>query len=178
MITHEKAKIIFRKKGLPKKFKGVDGLSAQGDIEILEGHPKAKTLIFKNKTAMRRFYDKVLPEYRGVQGFQTDKLGPSCLGFVNKITLIRVKIRPDGNDLVRHEVDRKYFCIICLVEGHLTAEILCHEAVHVGFAWDFRTQGGGVFANPGMDEENVCHPAGRFLEQVIHFIKNEGLKEI
>jgi len=75
-------------------------------------------------------------------------------------------------------VDRRYFCLVLLCEGDMTAEILAHEAVHVGFAWDRRTSGASRFTDKGNFEENICYPAGIFVDQVLSFIKEEKLREV
>ncbi|MCW1885521.1 hypothetical protein OKA04_12345 [Luteolibacter flavescens] len=94
------------------------------------------------------------------------------------MTKLAIEEYNGDRELIGIEVDRRYFCIVCLVEGNLTAEILSHEAMHVGFAFDYRTRGKGPYADPHNAEENVCYPAGIFLDQVLTFIKAEGLREI
>jgi len=50
--------------------------------------------------------------------------------------------------------------------------------VHVGFAWNWRTRGESPLSDPCNAEENVCYPAGIFVDQVLSFIKSEGLREV
>jgi hypothetical protein len=74
--------------------------------------------------------------------------------------------------------DRRYFCLVLLCEGDLTAEILSHEAVHVGFAWNHRANGMSCFTDKHNFEENICYPAGIFVDQVLSFINGEKLREV
>lgn len=171
----------FRRKGLPKRLMrlpgGVPGLVSACNVHLADdGYPAAKVAIFKDRASMRRFNESQLPRYRGTEGLIKEKLGRRCAGFVNKLAVRRIDTETleEGHA----EVDRNYFCIVCLVEGNLTAEILSHEATHVGFAWDYRTRGNGPFADLHNPEENVCYPAGIFLNQVLTHIKREGLREI
>lgn len=171
------SRFTYRRRGLPKRLRriGVEGLVSACDIHIIDGHPAAKVAVFRNRTALRRFYRDVLPRYRGAESLFVDSLGRQCLGVVNKLS---VEILSMDSDEYRAEVDRRYFCFVGLVEGFLSAEVLSHEAVHVGFAWDYRFQGKGVFQDPHNPEENVCYPAGRWLDSVLSFIKDEGLREV
>lgn len=168
----------YRRKGLPARLRriGVEGLVSACNITILDDHPMAKVGFFENRLAMRRFYNGILPHYRGASEIAIDKLGRRCCGFVNKLAVERWDLKNDCKG--RAEVDRRYFCFVGLVIGHLTAEILAHEAVHVGFAWDYRHLGKGTFEDPHNPEENVCYPAGRWLDSVLSFIKHEKLREV
>lgn len=174
-------KFTFRRKGLPKRLKripgGVPGLVAACNVHVAdESFPAAKVGVFKDRKSMRHFYQKILPHYRGTAFYRNADLGPKCAGFVNKLAIEDMDL--DTLKPKAIEVDRRYFCFVGLVEGNLTAEILAHEAVHVGFAWDYRTQGKGPYEDRDNEEENVCYPAGIFLDQVLTFIKAEGLREI
>jgi hypothetical protein len=171
----------FRRKGLPKRMMrlpgGVPGMVSACNIHVAdESYPAAKVVFFKDRVSMRRFNETQLPRYRGTEGMFLPKLGRKCAGFVNKLAVEQIDL--DTCEKGVAEVDRRYFCIVCLVEGDLTAEILGHEANHVGFAWDYRTRGKGPFADVHNPEENVCYPAGIFLDQVLTHIKREGLREI
>lgn len=170
----------FRRKGLPKRLMrlpgGVPGLVSACNIHLVDGYPVAKVAFFRNRTAMRRFYKDQLPRYRGTEGMIVDNLSRRCMGFVNKLNVGHIDT--DTGDLAFAEVDRNYFCIVCLVEGDLTAEVLNHESVHVGFAWDYRTRGDSPLADRHNPEENVCYASGIFLNQVLTHIKEVGLREI
>jgi len=178
---HDPVKITFRKKGLPKRLKripgGVPGLVAACNVHVAGPEwPCAKVAVFRACKDMRRFYNHILPAYRGVPDVRLDSLGRRCLGFVNKLAIERCDL--DTGKVSHIEFDRRFFCFVGLVEGHLTAEILAHEGVHVGFAWDYRTRGKGPFNDSHNEEENVCYPAGIFVDQVFTFIKREKLREV
>jgi len=180
-VYHDPVRITYRKKGLPKRLMripgGVPGLAAACNIHVdgRDEYPAAKVAIFRSRAAMRHFNWHILPRYRNWENRRNLGLGKRCAGFVNKLGIQHYN---DAGELVSIEVDRNYFCIVCLVEGNLTAEILSHEAVHVGFAWDYRMRGKGPFEDAHSAEENVCYPAGIFLNQVLSFIKREGLREV
>ncbi len=177
---HDPVKMTFRRKGLPKRLKripgGVPGLVSACNVHVAsDDFPSAKVVFFKNRQAMRRFNWWILPRYRGKVGTRHLGLGRRCAGFVNKLAIEHYN---GAGELAGIEVDRNYFCIVCLVVGNLTAEVIAHEAVHVGFAWDYRTRGISPLGKDGGPEENVCYPAGIFVDQVLSFIKAEGLREI
>lgn len=180
--TLPKRLIRYRRRGLPKRLMrirgGVPGLVAACNVEFAEGYPAAKVAFFKNRKAMRSFYRNILPKYRGMDGIKSDPLGTRCAGCVNKLAVIWEKTWPDESSSESVEIDARYFCIVLLVEGDLTAEIIAHEAVHVGFAWNWRTRGESPLADADNAEENVCYPAGIFVDQVLSFIKREGLREV
>ena len=164
----------FRKKGLPKRLRripgGVPGLVSACNVHVHGETPAAKVAVFKNRKSMRHFYAKILPRYMSDAGMSPKTLERNASGGVCKLWTKDKR----GRDFF----DRNHFCIVLLVEGFLTAEILCHEAVHVGFAWEAWTQGKSPFPNPENREENVCYPAGIFLDQVLTFIKAEKLREV
>lgn len=168
-VTHR-----FRRKGLPKRLRripgGVPGLVSACNVHVHGEVPAAKVAVFKDRKSMRGFYEKILPRYMSDSEMIPKKLERQARGLVCKLWT------KDNQD--RDFFDRNYFCIVLLVEGHLTAEILCHEAVHVGFAWDAWTQHKSPFPNSENPEENVCYPAGIFLDQVLRFIKDEKLREV
>lgn len=179
MICHPEVPFFFRRKGLPKRMKrlpgGVPGMRAACSINFGDG-PAAKVVFFKDRRSMSDFYRTILPRYRGAEGLKIKPLGRRCMGFVNDLCVGYTD--NDTGKLAAIETDRRYFCIVCLVEGDLTAEVLAHEAVHVGFAWDRRTKGISAFTDRHNPEENVCYPSGIFLDQVLTFIKREGLREV
>jgi hypothetical protein len=166
----------FRKKGLPKRIGRVTPLVLTAcDINLgVEDGPLAKVCFFRNKKDLRDFYANVFPNYVG-EGF-SDRLCRRTRAVVSKMSVEKVSL--ETLEIEWSEVDRRYFCFVGLVLGHLTAEVLCHEAVHVGFAWDYRTQGKSKFSFEKNEEENVCYPAGIFVDQVLTFIKAEGLREL
>lgn len=154
---------------------GVPGLVSACDIAFENGKPAAKVVFFESRKALRVFYNTILPAYRGCEQITISPLHRRCAGFVHRLSVTWT--HHDGSDPVE-EVDRRYFCIVGLICGKLTAEILSHEAMHVGFSWDFRTRGQSQFTDPHNFEENCCYVAGKFVDRVITFIKAEGLREI
>ena len=166
--------IRYRRKGLPKRLRqipgGVPGLVSACNVHIHGETPAAKVAFFKDRKSMRHFYAKILPRYMSDAEMNPKTLERNASGCVGKLWT------KDNRD--RDFFDRNYFCIVLLVEGCLTAEILCHEACHVGFAWEAWTQGKSPFPHPENREENVCYPAGIFLDQVLRFIKEKKLREV
>ena len=149
-------KIRKRKGGLPKRLKWVDGLLKEYDVTILEGHPKAKVLVFRSRQSMRTFYKKILPELMGHDG-ELDSLGYDCEACVSKMELYHERYT---------SVDKNYFCIALFCASALGLEVVAHEAGHVGFAWDFRTHGVSQFSDPDNSEENICYVIGRFTHRL------------
>lgn len=159
--------IRFRKQGLFRRIRRypfAKGIIGAWDISV-DGGPAAKTIIFESRVAMRRFYDNLRP--LGIGICPRTGLGRRCCGFVNAM-------RSTGPDEV--VVDRRYFCVVGLVQGLLTQEYLTHEACHVGFAHALRHGEVSAFHDPRNTEENVCYPAGRWAEQVMIVIENEGIR--
>lgn len=165
-------KLFYRKRGIPKRIKSIVKNVTAYDLEFVEGEPKAKVVIFKNRRDMHRFYNVILPEYRNAVEFKCNKLDKRALGCVNSLVIHYTK-----GSLIKHEVDKRYFCIVLLIEGYLTAEVLVHEGVHVGFAWDWRMKGDGPYSDPNNDEENTCYITGIFVDKLITCIKQDALKE-
>ena len=173
-------KIRYRKRGLPKRLKsipGIKGLRAACEIHLEEGKPAAKVAVFKDRSSMRHFYHKILPHYD--EGGAGDRLCKETAGVVcGLFTNVETFNKKSRQWIPSVRVDRRYFCLVLLCEGDMTAEILSHEAVHVGFAWDRRTCGQSRFTDSDNHEENICYPAGIFVDQVLSFIKGEKLREV
>lgn len=179
MFDHQVMKVRYRKRGLPKRLKsipGVRGLRAACEVHFQEGKPAAKVAVFKDRAAMRHFYHKILPQYD--EGGAGDRLCKRCAGVVCGLFTDIETQGKDGLWIPSVSVDRRYFCLVLLCEGDMTAEILSHEAVHVGFAWDRRTSGTSQYTDKDNHEENICYPAGIFVDQVLSFIKSENLREV
>lgn len=174
----------FRPRGLPKFLSrikgGIPGYRSGCAIDIIVGHPAAKVMVFKDNKSMRNFHQNILSRYIDGQKIpKAERLNRRTQGCVMKL-LDETITHDEATDTYHHECrcDRNYFCLVMLVEGHLNAEVLCHEACHVGFAWDFRTDGKSKFSKMGNAEENICYPAGIFLDNVLSFIKDEKLREV
>lgn len=139
------------------------------DLSVRGSRLKAKLLVFPHRRAMRRFWTKGLGH-----GF----LGQTCMGAVTSLTSERM-LFPKGKPEQRWiEADPHYFCVIGLVKGFLSMEIICHEAVHAGFAYAKR-----VKRSPWndkaleFDEEAVCYPAGAIAGAINRAIYKAGLHE-
>lgn len=173
-------KIRYRKRGLPKRLKripGTRGLKVAFEITFDDTPIAAKVAVFKDRASMRHFYHKILPRYD--EGGGGDRLCKRTAGVVcGLFTSIETLNTKTGQWVPSISVDRRYFCLVLLCEGDLTAEILAHEACHVGFAWDRRTRGDSAFADRHNFEENVCYPAGIFVNHVLSVIKEENLREV
>lgn len=147
------------------------------EVYFDENQPAAKVIVFKDRASMRHFYHKILPEFD--EGGAGDKLCKRVAGVVcGLFTEVQTYRKQDDTWSLSVNVDKRYFCLVLLCEGDLTAEILAHEACHVGFAWNRRTAGKSCYTDPDNDEENVCYPAGIFLDHVLTVIKEEKLREV
>lgn len=155
-------RVVFGKP-LPSKWSGhskAEGLVAEADIAVSKrGRLKAKLLVFRSQTAMRKFW-------RIAMGHD---LGSGCFGAVNGLA----GEWSDG----RVQVDRRYFCVIALCRRHLSMEVISHESVHAGYCYAKRQRRdifGSVF---DFDEERVAYPAGRIAAAINRFCFARGLYE-
>lgn len=73
------------------------------------------------------------------------------------------------------EVDPRYFALCFLTHGHLTMEILSHEAVHLGFCYAKRVEREIFKASGSFDEERIAYPAGRLAAALNRAIHAAGL---
>lgn len=78
--------------------------------------------------------------------------------------LARERIDSEGRGAVY--VDPRYFCVIGLVRGHLSMEIISHEAVHAGCAYAKRGARAPWHDALGFDEEHIAYPAGRIAAAI------------
>ena len=141
------------------------------DAYITTGFSKlrAKVLVFDHTKNLRHFWNECLG--RG-------DLGKTCRGAVNSL-IHEVQFFPGKGEKPRPpvlEADPNYFCVMGLVRGYLTTEIIAHESVHAGFAyakrikrtpWDQESK--------DMCEESVCYPAGRIAGAITSLLKKKGL---
>lgn len=163
-----------RKQGLfrrVRRYPFAEGIVGAWDISVDAG-PAAKTIIFESRAAMRRFYDGIRRLGIGISA--RDGLGGRCCGFVNSMTF--TVMDPETMETTYTVVDRRYFCIVGLVEGLLTQEYLTHEASHVGFAHARRSGAASPFRDENNAEEVVCYPAGRWADQVMLVIEQNNLR--
>lgn len=148
---------------------------AETDIAITNGPLRAKLLVFRNRTALRQFWEKALNK-----SGHGEKLSLRCEGAVNSLMHKHRKVNADGSEKTWIEVDPRYFCIIGLVKGMSefasAMEIVAHESMHAGFAYAKRVNRDGFWVKAsGMDEEDVCYPAGRIARKINLFLAKRGL---
>jgi hypothetical protein len=143
-----------------------EGILAECDVGVRGRRGlHAKLLVFKNRTALRQFWVEALGKHHD--------LGRGCFGAVNGLSREIVDAR--GRSIM--QVDPRYFCLIGLVHGFLSMEIICHEAGHAGFAYAKRRRGNHWVDALTLDEENVCYPAGRIAAAINRFVHRKGLYE-
>jgi hypothetical protein len=176
MIKHRKKKhrlprSIIRDRRF-REFKG-DILGAW-DIPLHFSSLACKTIIFRTVAGMLRFHKKLI---------KLGILGDECFskqtrGFVSKLVTEVHGYPKKGAEYQYFEVDPRYFALCCLVEGHLDQDIVPHESLHVGFAYDFRKAARNRYFDPNEDisEERVCYPAGVFNRILMRVISREGIR--
>lgn len=131
------------------KAEDIQGLLLEFDVPFPKTKLQCKVVVFSSKTALRRFWKKHL---------ELGDLGSKTLAAVNPLSSEVWNSRTDEHRL---EVDPRYFAVCGLVKGHLGAEIVTHEAVHIGFAFYSRKKGRLEWRHEDeLDEENVAYPAG------------------
>lgn len=154
-------KVIFRKIGLSKAPPNASGLALSHDIAITGSKVKAKLLVFDTAKDMRAFW----------KGMFGTSLGRYAIGAVNALS-ITYSERGNGANPTVKEVDRNYYCIMCLAKPHLTMEVVCHESVHAGYAFALRKLRAPWVQDIGdMKEEEVAYPAGLIaaaINRVLH----------
>lgn len=128
---------------------------------------RAKLLIFRNNKAMRKFFKDVLGK--------PESVCKKTLGVVSGLSYDVFDFSKPGSESVYFEVDPRYFCVIGLLKDHLRMEIICHEAVHAGFAYAARQQRKQWVKGDVLDEEQVCYPAGRIASAINLFCHREGM---
>lgn len=164
--TTQRLKCISR---LPNGFVRCRGLLAEGNIPVNGGRLRAKVLVFDKPENLRACWRKYLG----------GDLGAQCLGAVNSL-MRHVERFPGKRERVSRtrwiEADRRYFCVIGLVLGHLTMRIVSHESVHAAFAfvnrksrawWDKKAKDN--------DEEAVAYPVGEIAANTVAFLERAKL---
>jgi hypothetical protein len=160
------------KRPIPARWSGhpkAGGLVAEADIyPHPHGRVAAKLLVFRNPTALQRFWR---------DGLGKGSLGRECRGAVNALARQGEDWRKgrDKPDRVWLEGDRRYFCVIGLCLGYLSMEVVSHEAVHAAYCYEKRV-GRNLFGNVGdFDEERIAYPAGRIADAINRFLYKKGL---
>lgn len=142
------------------------GLLLESDIGVGHGRLKAKLMVFHSRLALRKFWAAI----------SKFKLGAQCLGAVHQLSCKVMSVNKSGQEKKWIECDPRYFCVIGLVRGHLSMEIICHEAIHAGFAYAKRRQKSPWDHHAlDFDEEAVCYPAGAIAAAINRAIHDAGL---
>lgn len=157
------------------KLRGV-GLVAERDFTITKGSRLfAKVLVFKDMASLIAGWYKLF--YNLFSG-ESGNLGKVCYGAVNDISEERRPFSRRGEER-EYRVDPNYFCVMGLVQGHLTAEVVAHECMHAGFAYARRKGRRNVFLTKSVAyeecEEKVCYPAGRLTLKIASWLFDAGL---
>lgn len=161
-------RLVCSKRGLPHVFEGHPagrGIVLERDIR-LGAHARlhAKLLVFSGVGMMQRFWRVALGK---------SALGPRCLGAVTSLS--RRHENP-ARGTCWLEVDPRYFCVIGLVQRHLCMNVICHEAVHAGWAYARRrARSWWDEAIRDNDEERVCYPAGLIAAAINRAVHEAGL---
>jgi len=135
-------------KQLPRDWSGFPGVVLDCDIKPWGGtRLRCKLLVFGSRKAMRTWWDQLFEE----------KLGGRTLGAVRMLAYSR------GDTMF---VDPRYVCVIALCKGHLTMEVVAHEAVHAAFAWAKRKRGDAWCPVRDFDEETICYPTGTIASNI------------
>lgn len=176
MIKHRPKKIHLPKSILKdprfKAFK--EDILGAWDIPVHFSNLACKTIIFRTREGMRRFQKKLCN--LGID--QGGLIGKSARGFVCKLLTTVINFHKDGSETTYYEADPRYFALCCLVEGYLDQDIVPHESMHVGFAYDFRKAARNKYFDPEEDisEERVCYPAGVYNRILMRVISREGIR--
>lgn len=155
-------RLVCSKTSLPRQFINhpkAKGLVFEKDLRIGSSRLRAKLLIFKNRTVLNGFWRDVLGK---------GNLGRYCFGAVNGLyTEIQNVTAIGKTSLRRLEADRRYFCVIGMIEGFFNAEIVTHEAIHASYCyckravrspWDRHAK--------DFDEEAIAYPAGEIANAI------------
>ena len=146
------------------------GCVAEADLRATpRGRLCAKLLVFRNRLALRRFWNGKLGK--------EERLGLHCFGVVNGLSrwIESYDAKTDTWSRRMERCDPRYFCVIGLVVGHLGMEVITHEAGHAGFCYAKRVQRAPWAAARDFDEEEVCDPAGMIAAAIKRFLHRRGL---
>lgn len=136
---------------------GARGILLEKDIGVGHGRLKAKLLVFDSTKNLRNFW-KVLGK---------GDLGRCCRGAVNGLYMEVQAFSKETESKSRLEADVRYFCVIGLVKGYLSMEIVSHEAIHAGFSFAKRKSRAPWDVLAGdFDEEAICYPSGRIASAI------------
>lgn len=163
-------KLVHSKTPLPRKWNlEENGIVLKSDIFITpRARLHAKLLVFDKSMSMRKFWKKYINDF---------DLGKSCLGVVNQLAIHHMKFEKDGTEKNWIEADPRYYCVIGLINGRITTEIVIHEAIHAAFAYAKRVKKTPWYQEAKrFDEEEICYPAGRIADVIFRILKQENIK--
>lgn len=164
----KRMKLRIAKTVLPELFYPLDkGIVTEARLKLTR-HSRlyAKLLVFDSNKSLCRFFTKVLD--------RPESVCPKTLGICSALSS---EVWSFKKEKERHwlEVDKNYFCLIGLIQGHLNMEIICHEAVHAAFAYKARMNRRVWSDGDQMDEEEICYPAGCIARLINQHLHSEGL---
>lgn len=143
------------------------GVVAQANIAVNRGRLRAKLLIFRTPADMAAFWRSRLMAHNG------GPLGAKCLGAVNALRRTRENVVSGTRHI---EVDRRFFCVIGLVVGHLSMRIITHESVHAAYAFAKRRSRSWWDAEArSFDEEAIAYPTGEIARNIVAFLNRRRL---
>lgn len=165
-------KVRHSKKPLPRDWRclpGVDRAVLVRDIAVTRGSRlRMKLLVFRNNRDLCWFWR---------YGLDRSPLCRRTFGVVSDLSFEVISFKKGGNESRHLRVDPRYFAVMGLIRKAVNVEVVCHEAMHVGFAYA-RRRGFSCDVWPGakdMPEENICYPAGRIANNVALALKRAGL---
>lgn len=130
------------------------------------GRLMAKLVVFDTAPHLRKFWREAIG----------NNLGKGCVGAVNCLGIEGEEI--DGwkqNGPKRMHGDPRYFCIIGLCRTNLTMEVISHESVHAGFAYERRVKRNLFGEAADFSEERIAYPAGAVAAAINRFVHRKGL---
>lgn len=153
---------------LPRRFTGqFPGIVLEADVTVTPGaRIAAKLLVFRNNAAMRTFWRRAL----GCRGGRA-----ICRRTLGAVHTPATEWTEHPSEQKWMEVDRRYFCVIGLIQTHLTMEVITHEAGHAAFAYVSRQR--RIMFEPARqhDEEGICYPLGIIARGINMILCDAGL---
>lgn len=161
---------------LPRSFAGhPEGhrILKEADLKVTDhGRLRMKLLIFKTPRDMCLFWKRGLGRDLG----DSTMKGYRPLGVVSALAC-EIRSFKTGTEQVWQEGDPRYFAVMGLVKGHLNMEIITHESIHAGIAYERRHRKDFWVDIGNLDEENICYPAGRIAAAVNRYLYDNNLYE-
>lgn len=162
---------------LPRTFAGhPEGkrVFAETDIKVTpRGRLRMKLLIFRNSRDLCLFWKRALGEDIGsaqMQGYVTR-------GAVSARAYELLSFRDGKESALQLKADPRYFAVMGLLKTHLSMEIITHESVHAGIAYEKRHRKDFWVDVGNLDEENICYPAGRIAAAINRYLHDNNLYE-